>query len=331
MNQNFDKVVTACSVLLGIGLWVGFSIHLNNVKTLDYDVNPACVKGSPYGKVLALAMQGPIDLYWHNGETHESAEILDKEHQHADGTVHSHTDHNEEVDDHADHGDVIFEASAENKQETLAENKQEALPKAVEKKAVTKVLKGEIKLMGATAKRKTDGSPLSRAHGQHLQSVIEDKLRLAYELDPTNYTNYGNLHLFFSVNLGKTAYDDSKAQKLAIETLEICKKEEVDPAPWLTATSAAYNIVFHIGRYHNEYTEKDAKASLDEFDKCAAVFEEMLNDAVINGRVVSKERLEEFQKRVKYLRKLRHAQGVYMKRMMSKRAFGNLDSQSTDK
>ena len=103
MNQTFYNLTTGFSMLLGVSLWFGVSMHFDEAGKLEYELNPASIKGSPYGKVLALAMQGPIDLYWHNGETHESAEILNKEHEHADGTSHSHGEHDHGEHDHGEH------------------------------------------------------------------------------------------------------------------------------------------------------------------------------------------------------------------------------------
>ena len=316
MNQNLYRIIASGSMLLGIGLWVGFSLHLDNGKKLDCELNPASVKGSPYGKVFALAMQGPIDLYWHFGETHESAELLNAEHTHPDGTSHSH-------EDGLDHG---YGEGASTVERSVILTPDES-NKAVEDggvKVFTKQVKDEFKLMGATAKRKTDGTPLSSVHRRYIQSVIEDKVRLAYELDPTNYTNYGNLHLFLSVNdLGGSAADAKQAQNLAVKTLAICKKDEVDPSSWVTAASAAYNIIYHIGLYHNEYTVEEAKSSLKDFDDCIARYEVLLESAIQEGRIVSETRFLELEERVRFLRKIRKAQGVYMKRMMSGRAADN--------
>jgi len=90
MNSNIYRITTCGSLLLGVGLWAGFSIRFNDKGSLAYDSNPASVKGSPYGKVLALAMQGPIDFYWHQGETHSHSEILNDDHsEHS----HSHSGH----------------------------------------------------------------------------------------------------------------------------------------------------------------------------------------------------------------------------------------------
>jgi len=296
-------------MLLGIGLWAGFSVRFNAEDSLTYDSNPASVKGSPYGKVLALAMQGPIDFYWHQGETHSHSEILNAD-DHS-GHSHSHSGHGH---DHSGH-----HHNHSTKPEEAMQEDGVAAEQGTEQKTLRELAKKQIRTMGARARRRTNDRPLSLAHVEYLESVTEDKLRLAYELDPTNYTNYGNLHLFLSVNLGKSKSDFTKAQELALKTLEVCKKDQVDPASWVTAASAAYNILYHIAFYYDQYTVKEAKASLKEFDDCIATYEILLNEAVQDGRIISEERLLELQERVKYLGKLRHAQGVHMKRMMSGR------------
>ena len=296
-------------MLLGVGLWVGYSVQFDAEDKLEYKPNLGTIKGSPYGKVLALAMQGPIDIYWHSGQSHEHAETLNAEHDHphGGGHDHSHGDHSHGSHGHEDHAEPV-----------AAQLAPEKAAKSAPKKTLLRWAKDEVRLMAATARRKTDGKPLTPAHRKYLQSVTEDKLRLAYDLDPTNYTNYGNLHLFLMAsNLGKSAADDNKAVQLASQTLQICKKESIDPQPWLTAASAAFNIVFHIGRYHNEFTVAEAKASLAEFDYCIDQYEILLNDAVENGRIISEARWKELNERARYLSKLREAQGVYMKRVMT--------------
>ncbi|MGB0993886.1 MAG: hypothetical protein ACPG32_15630, partial [Akkermansiaceae bacterium] len=184
-------------------------------------------------------------------------------------------------------------------------------------KTMDQVAREKIKLMKAFSHRRTNGKPLSDAHQKYLQSVTEDKLKFAYELDPSNYTNYGNYHLFIATtNYGKSEADDDAALILATKTLEFCKRDNVDPASWLTAASAAYNVMFHIGRYHENYSIPEAKESIAEFDKCIATFNELLDQAVDEGRILSATRLAEMKARAKYLQRIRYAQGQYMKRLM---------------
>ena len=65
-----------CALIGGVGLWGGMAKKFNAADELSYTPNVACMKGSPYGKVLGLAMQGPIDFYWHKGKTHQDEVLL---------------------------------------------------------------------------------------------------------------------------------------------------------------------------------------------------------------------------------------------------------------
>ena len=317
---TLKKTVTPLALFAGVALWAGYAKQFNAEGKFEYEPNVACVKGSPYGKVLALAMQGEIDFYWHDGSSHEHAETLNAAHHHGDGHHHNHG-HGDHSHEHSPSHDFQTEQVSEHdagceccpgespQEETIVEEK----PKPLRERA-----KKAIKMMAATAHRRTDNKPLSPAHRKYLQESIEDKLRLAYELDPSNYTNYGNYHLFIATTTyGRNAADDDEAVKLARRTLEFCKKDQVDPGSWVTAASAAYNIVFHIGRYHEQFTVAEAKASLAEFDFCVRKYHELLDQAIEEGRIASEQRYEEMLTRVKYLGKLRYAQGAYMKRMMS--------------
>jgi hypothetical protein len=240
-------------------------------------------------------MQGPIGFYWHEGKTHQHASILADDHEHhagcADGC----------------HGHQAKAAA------TGAELREGNIPFRVRTQE-------KIKQMEASVHRKTNGEPLTAAHKQFIQGEIEDKLRLAYELDPTNYTNYGNYHLFlYTTSFGKAEADEGAALDIARQTLEACKQDELDPASWVTAASAAYNIIYHVGRHYKDYSVAQAKASLAEFDSCIDKYDEIMTQALRDGRAIPAPRLTEMEERVAYLKKLRKAQGGYMKRVMSTR------------
>lgn len=326
MNPTTTKIAVCCTLAVGAGLWGSMAQKFDAEDSLSYEPNVACVKGSPYGKVLALAVQGPIDFYWHSGMTHTDAETLNAldsgraegcsagctdgcdDHGHS----HDHAGHDHDHGhDHSDHGeDCGCPAHTEKAKVVVSRGDQKPFHQRA---------KQQVREMAAFAHRKTDNRPLTPAHRKYLQSVTEDKLRLAYELDPSNYTNYGNYHLFISTTTyGKADADDDQALILARRTLEFCKKDSMDPTSWLTASSAAYNIVYHIGRYHKKYTIPEAKASLAEFDFCIRNFEKLSKNALEEGRVVSEARLKEMQTRARYLGKLREAQGVYMKNVMTR-------------
>lgn len=301
------------TLIAGVALWGGYAQRFNSEGKFEYEPNVACIKGSPYGKVLALAMQGSIDFYWHKGVSHDHSEVLAAENPHhegcADGCDHDHEhDFKTVTETQHEHGEDCGCGSHGGQTQVV---RQEAEP-------LRERAKNLIKKMAASAHRRTDDRPISPAHEKYIQGVTEDKLRLAYELDPTNYTNYGNLHLFIATTTyGRESANDEKAVKLARKTLELCKRDQVDPASWVTAASAAYNIIYYIGRHHDHFTIPEAKASLAEFDYCIGRYRELLELAVEEGRIVSEDRYNEMTERVRYLSKLREAQGSYMKRVMS--------------
>ena len=295
MNSYPAKLTMCCALVTGAALWGGMAVKFASEDKLSYEPNVACLKGSPYGKIFALAMQGPIGFYWHEGKTHEHASTLADDHEHhagcADG-CHGHQAEAAATGAELREGNISFRVRTQEK----------------------------IKQMEASVHRKTNGEPLTVAHKQFIQGEIEDKLRLAYELDPTNYTNYGNYHLFlYTTSYGKAEADEDAALDIAHQTLETCKQDELDPASWVTAANAAYNIIDHIGRHHKDYSVAQAKASLAEFDSCIGRHEELLAQALRDGRAIPAPRLTEMEERVAYMKKLRKAQGGYMKRVMSTR------------
>lgn len=311
MNSTTNKIAICCTLALGAGLWGAMAQKFNAEDQLSYEPNVACMKGSPYGKILALAMQGPIDFYWHEGSTHEDEAVLKAEHKDDESCA-------DGCDDHTGHDHAQANSEHGENCGCGAHGEEESILVTRIEQPLHKRAKLQIKKMAASAHRRTNGQPISEAHKKYLQGVTEDKLRLAYELDPSNYTNYGNYHLFIATTtFGKEKADDSKAVRLARHTLEYCKKDNVDPASWITAGSAAYNIIFHIGRYYKQFTVSEAKESLADFDLCISEYVRLRQDALESGRIVSEKRLNEMEARVKYLGKLRQAQGVYMKRIMS--------------
>jgi hypothetical protein len=328
MNLNRIKLIMCLACLLGVALWIGMAQKFDSEDRLSYNPNVACVKGSPYGKVFALAMQGPIDFYWHDGKSHEHAELLADDHEHHNDHDHNHDhghehdqvhqfDHVYDYDDGHGNDERCFESIAE-RDVVAPSNVVEVNIPVVEKAQLV------IKQMEANTHRKTNDEPLSIVHRQHLQGEIEDKLRFAYELDPTNYTNYGNYHLFlYTSSFGRATADEEAALSLARHTYSLCMLDTMDPASSVTAASAAYNIISHIGRHHSNYSISEAKQSLENFDHCIDQYFNILSAALLEGRVIPQSRLAEMKERVSYLSKLRKAQGVYMKRIMSNEMAAN--------
>lgn len=193
---------------------------------LDVPLNPLGINRSPYGEVFAMAMQGPIDVYFH-----EATESGDHVHDHHCNHDHEH-DHEHDNEHDNEHGDAGEHADS-----------KEATAKSSPQKAGGQLHQLILSLEKATQAR-TNPKPASDAHKRYLRRKVEDKLRFAYQLDPAHYANYNSLHLFLTEpQFGTRPQLTHSAAKLAEETIEYCLKEENDPRPALTAAAATSNIL----------------------------------------------------------------------------------------
>ena len=77
MNKHTIRYVQLALLVAGLAGWIGLSKSLNDDGKLVHRPNVLHLKGSPFGRTLALAMRGPVDVYWHKGNVHE--------HSHEDG------------------------------------------------------------------------------------------------------------------------------------------------------------------------------------------------------------------------------------------------------
>ena len=192
------------------------------------------INGSPYGEVFAMAMQGPIDTYFHG----------------AMGTgVHRHED-----------GESCASCKGTPALDPSKPKIFRIPEPASEKAAACQVgtslgLRFENFLASLSKVETISTNPKapSDAHKLYLRRQTEDKLRFAYNLDPSHYGNYNSLNLFLSEGIG--TYPELKASvaKLAEETIQYCLKQEHDPRPALTAAAAATNILqFMFADQHEE-------------------------------------------------------------------------------
>ncbi len=317
MNILAKKVSTAVAIVAGAGLWGANAVSLDRKGELDYTPNVATVKGSPYGKVLALAMQGPIDFYWHDGQTHDDAYILKAEKKKnsnnggeadqaggGDGG-HGHAHHGGEDGDHAHHGHA---------HEPPKSSKQ-----GVERPWHANA-KEKIATLTAYTHRNTNNKRRSKEQVRYLQEATEDKLRFSNDLDPTNYTNYGNYQIFLSnSNVGRYLVDAEQHVTLSRDTLRICKEEPHDPAAWITASMAAYDLAYYMGGKPERYSLDEVRAMLAEFDYCIARYAVLLEEHRVSGRPFSVVKANEMIGQGNFLTKLRDAFDIYMERLSKER------------
>ena len=83
MNATKTRWILVALLLGGSVAWVYSGKRLDRAGKLAYRPNVLCLKGSPFGRTIALAMRGPVDVYWHRGQVHLDEE--DHEHGHHDG------------------------------------------------------------------------------------------------------------------------------------------------------------------------------------------------------------------------------------------------------
>ena len=272
---------------VGLALFVLASRSLREKDAFDYTPNIVSIKGSPYGKVLAFALQGPIDVYWHQGASHSDSESNASEKEKGEDGDQT------KSDDENSHGEEIVERNVN-------------LPIRLRGK-------DHIKKMIGASHRNTRGKPLSAEHQKFLQGVTEDKVRFSYELDPKNYTNYSNYHFFLAhSNLGHREADELGALELSKKTLELCKRDLVDPASWLTASLAAYDISYGMTHEYDKYSHKEHMEQLAEIEYCNMKYEEVCDQAIVEKRIYSLAKIKEMNARYRFLVKLKEAHAVYL-------------------
>ncbi len=153
--------------LIGAGVlaWAFAARPLITNPDLDAPLNPLGINRSPYGEVFAMAMQGPIDTYFHEGM--------------GNGTHH-----------HEDGGKCDA---------CMAMRPRSEMPHlATSKPTLNARLETLLTSLDKVAEIRTNPKAASDALKRHLRRQAEDKLRFAYQLDPAHYANYNSLHFFLT-------------------------------------------------------------------------------------------------------------------------------------
>lgn len=65
MSSILTHAISVCLIGIGVFVWALVGRPLVADPALDAPLNPLGIYGSPYGEVFAMAMQGPIDTYFH--------------------------------------------------------------------------------------------------------------------------------------------------------------------------------------------------------------------------------------------------------------------------
>lgn len=320
MNAR-THITTAAIALAGAGMWYAAGSSLENGGHFESQPNPLGIKRSPYGQVLAMAIQTPIDGDWHGGlEIHDHAhgEGCESCDHHAEPVVADAHDHDGDCDHDHDHGVCEHD-----------HGDSEACGHGCEDHDAAS---GESLLDHLTlaVSQRTNPNPPTAGHQFYLRREIEKKLRFAYELDPSHFANYNSYHLFLTQRQLGTRHVSVESTReaafdLADHTIRYCLRESSDPRPALTAASAAYNVLEQMLLADEDvYSLEEMAEQLGVVDFCIKRHIELLEASVRSGQLelLSPQRQAELLDRSTFTRKLRESAATAIHQRVS-------DQQST--
>jgi hypothetical protein len=285
MSRTTSNAITACLIGAGACVWAFSGRPLVLKPELSAPLNPLGINGSPYGEVFAMAMQGPIDTYFHG-----TAGAADHDHGH---------------DHEAD--------------------KKEEQKQSVKSGSLGSRFEGLLASLEKASEMRTNPKAANEAHKRYLRRQVEDKLRFAYQLDPSHYANYNSLHLFLTEpQLGTRPELTPSAAKLAEETIQYCLKQDNDPRPALTAAAATSNILelmfTNFRGEHPTFTIPQMKQYLALLDHCMGRYVKIAKEweTTKNWELLSTQRINECDERFNYLCRFRETAAGTISRFESK-------------
>lgn len=254
-------------------------------KEADVPLNVLGINRSPYGEVFAMAMQGPIDTYFHAAEDNGHV---------CDGSA------------KCQHG---------NPEDGIAVTAETGINGRV---------RHLIDGMAAGLTERTNPRAATAGHKFYLRRGIEDKLRFAYNLDPGHYGNYNAYHFFLTEpQLGTRPELTPHAAKLANDTITYCLAQRNDPRQALTAASAAGNVIELMLNDHflhpdkSNFTTGQMKDVLGVMDASIGLYSHLANEWADKGlwANLSELRLSEVQERFAFVLKIRDSHEKSIRRI----------------
>jgi hypothetical protein len=201
----FSKFTTFALLGLGVIAWAFAGQSLLKTRELVAPLNFMGINRSPYGEILAMAMQGPIDTQFQAVKLFGGSQY-----------------------------DTWMSSQAKTKN-------TRPLPKLGS--SVSDSMFNLVDFLGKTEQISTNPRLPSEAHKLHLRRQAEDKLRFAYGLDPSHYGNYAVLHFFLVEGLTTHDRSDKAIIKLTDDTIQYCLGKNDDPRRALTACSASIQMI----------------------------------------------------------------------------------------
>lgn len=276
MSRNFTNAISAGLIGTGALAWAFAGRPLVTDPDLKAPLNPLGINHSPYGQVFAMAMQGPIDTYF-SGSLNNGPQK---------------------------HDDAV---QGETKPTPDEQEKKTDVPLG------SRLQKLITSLDNASTER-TNPKPASDAQRIYLRRQVEDKLRFAYQLDPSHYGNYNSLHFFLTEpQMGTRPELTPSALQLADDTIQYCLSQKNDPRPILTAAGACTNVLqlMFADRQNPmpKYDTSQMRSYLNLLDQCIQKYEvtaEVWKQSK-NWELLSPMRITECNERYDFICKIRDA------------------------
>lgn len=262
----------------GVALWSYGASRLRTGGDFDFRPNPLGLKMSPYGQVIALAVQGGIDSDWHGTEARTGPNAC-----HNCGHYHG-------ADQSGCGGDQVAKAG---KQSFIAR-------------------------IDEAVSERTNPRPATKGHKFYLRRQVEDRLRFAYELDPSNYANYNSYHLFLTEpSVGTRRVLTGRVMSLARLTIDYSLREASDPRPALTAASAAGNILELMFLHQESHSIASMQEQLQILDYSLARHRNLTTRWIETGdfQRLSPARQSEMLERLYFVTKVRDAADATIRRL----------------
>ena len=281
MSRIPSIAITTGLIGSGVLAWAFAGRPLVENSELKSPLNPLGINRSPYGEVFAIAMQGPIDTHFHEGFIGRAS------HRHQDGV----------------------ECESCTKEEATSDVDRSF---AKSKPSLQSRWKGMVTSLSKVSEVRTNPKAASESLKRHLRREAEDKLRFAYQLDPSHYANYNSLHFFLTEpSIGTRPELTPSAAKLAQDTIDYCLKQNNDPRPALTAAAACTNILhlMFADRQSDspKYNAGQMRQCLNLLDHCLTRYAMIAKqwDESKNWELLSPQRISECEERFKFISKIR--------------------------
>ena len=216
-----SQAITIQLVLLVAGTvgWVWQGTVLKGDGMLDHEPNILHLKRSPFGRTLALAMRGPVDVYWHRGEVHDHLEGEACAHgcEHAHGPeCASGCDHDHGGEHEGDLTDQFLAFQEEISPEAHdPEHPSEEEPPQ-EFKGLRLFLLDRIDVMRTDYYSRTNHRVDTRFHKAYIMGEAQKRLAVSYKMDPSNLSGYGAYFLFLSEALARVEEQEGEDHVITI-------------------------------------------------------------------------------------------------------------------